>query len=40
LVKDPRTKYEDGDTRKVLDGDIDPFIHAYLKLRGGSDKRN
>ncbi len=40
LVKDPRTKYEDGDTRKILDGDIDPFIHAYLKLRGGSDKRN
>ena len=40
LVKDPRTKYEDGDTRKILDGDIDRFIHAYLKLRGGSDKRN
>jgi peptide chain release factor 2 len=35
LVKDPRTKYEVGDTRKVLDGDIDPFIHAYLKMRGG-----
>ena len=35
LVKDPRTKYEDGDTKKVLDGDIDPFIYAYLKMVGG-----
>ncbi len=35
LVKDSRTKYEDGDTRKILDGDIDAFIHAYLKMQGG-----
>ena len=35
LVKDPRTKYEDGDTRKVLDGGIEPFIYAYLKMFGG-----
>jgi peptide chain release factor 2 len=35
LVKDSRTKYEDGDVRKILDGDIVPFIHAYLKMTGG-----
>ncbi len=35
LVKDSRTKYEDGDVRKILDGDIEPFIHAYLKMTGG-----
>ncbi|MCH9617478.1 MAG: Peptide chain release factor 2 [Chlamydiia bacterium] len=37
LVKDPRTKHEVGDTKKVLDGDIDPFIYAYLKMRGGDE---
>lgn len=31
LVKDARTKWEAGDIQKVMDGDIDPFIHAYLK---------
>ena len=39
LVKDPRTKYEDGDTKKILDGDIDPFIYAYLKMRGGDGEK-
>lgn len=37
LVKDARTKYEDGDTKKILDGDIEPFIHAYLKMWGGNE---
>ena len=31
--KDHRTDYEVGNTAKVLDGDIDPFIEAYLKLK-------
>lgn len=31
LVKDHRTNYETSNVLKVLDGDIDPFIDAYLK---------
>ena len=31
LVKDLRTNYEIHNTGKVLDGDIEPFIKAYLK---------
>ena len=31
LVKDHRTGAEIGDTSRVLDGDIDPFIEAWLK---------
>lgn len=31
LVKDLRTDYEEFNTDKVLDGDLDPFIEAYLK---------
>ena len=30
LVKDHRTKFEIGDPNRVLDGDLDPFIKAYL----------
>jgi len=30
LVKDLRTKEQTGDVQRVLDGDIDPFIKAYL----------
>lgn len=33
LIKDHRTKLEVGDTDRVLDGDIDPFIKAYLLMR-------
>ena len=35
LVKDTRTKYEIGDLQSVMDGNIDPFIQAYLKEFGG-----
>ena len=35
LVKDTRTKYEIGDAQSVMDGNIDPFIQAYLKEFGG-----
>lgn len=31
LVKDLRTSYEETNTDAVLDGDLDPFIEAYLK---------
>ena len=30
LVKDHRTDYEIGDAQRVLDGDLDGLIHAYL----------
>jgi len=33
LIKDHRTKFEVGDVDRVLDGDIDPFIHATLIAR-------
>ena len=32
LVKDNRTGYEDGDISAVMDGDLDGFINAYLKM--------
>ncbi len=31
MVKDLRTRYEIGDTERVLDGDIEDFVVAYLK---------
>jgi peptide chain release factor 2 len=34
-VKDLRTKYETSDPDKVLDGDLNPFIHAYLEYSLG-----
>jgi peptide chain release factor 2 len=33
LIKDHRTKFERGDVQRVLDGDLDPFIRAYLLFR-------
>ena len=33
LVKDHRTKLEVGDVDRVLDGDLSPFIRAYLMMR-------
>jgi peptide chain release factor 2 len=32
MVKDHRTNFETGNISKVLDGDISPFINAYLKV--------
>jgi len=34
LVKDTRTKFEMGDIHRVMDGDLDPFVIAYLKEFG------
>jgi peptide chain release factor 2 len=33
LIKDHRTRTEVGDVDRVLDGDLEPFIGAYLRLR-------
>jgi peptide chain release factor 2 len=30
MIKDHRTKVEIGDVDRVLDGDLKPFIRAYL----------
>src|SRR5207248_7009737 len=35
LIKDHSTKHEVGDVDSVLDGDIGPFIRAYLLSRRG-----
>lgn len=37
LVKDLRTGYETSDAAAVLDGDLDPFLQAYLKANIGSE---
>ncbi|WP_313467125.1 peptide chain release factor-like protein, partial [Carnobacterium sp.] len=31
MVKDHRTNYETGNITSVMDGDLDPFIQAYLR---------
>jgi peptide chain release factor 2 len=42
LIKDVRTRVEVGDTDRVLDGDLDPFIRAYLLSRrtGAAARQN
>ncbi len=35
MVKDERTGYETGNTGAVLDGDLSPFIDAWLKMQVG-----
>jgi peptide chain release factor 2 len=40
IVKDLRTDHEVGNPRAVLDGEIDGFIEAYLRMRlakGGTE---
>jgi peptide chain release factor 2 len=39
LIKDHRTKMEVGDVDRVLDGDLEPFIRSYLRMRRG-EKQN
>jgi peptide chain release factor 2 len=38
LVKDLRTDYESSDVNGVLDGELDPFIEAYLAWSVGRDQ--
>jgi peptide chain release factor 2 len=38
MVKDHRTKVEIGDVDRVIDGDLQPFINAYLRLRRGEKR--
>ncbi|MGH9565147.1 MAG: peptide chain release factor-like protein, partial [Candidatus Angelobacter sp.] len=33
MIKDHRTKTEVGDVDRVIDGDLQPFISAYLRMR-------
>src|SRR5579883_1947078 len=35
IVKDHRTNYETSDTEGYLNGDVDPFIFAYLQMKAG-----
>jgi peptide chain release factor 2 len=37
LVKDHRTNFEVGDVQRVLDGDLDGFVRAYLLAAGRRD---
>ena len=39
LAKDTRTGYEDGNISAVMDGEIDGFINAYLKMISNPDKK-
>jgi peptide chain release factor 2 len=38
LVKDNRTEHEESDAFKVLEGNIDPFIEAYLEWQAKKDR--
>lgn len=37
LAKDTRTGYEDGNIQAVMDGEIDGFINAYLKMNAANN---
>jgi peptide chain release factor 2 len=40
MVKDLRTNAEKAQASAVLDGDLDPFINAYLKWQALRKKEN
>jgi peptide chain release factor 2 len=37
-VKDHRTNFEVGDTQRVLDGDLDPFVREYLNYAASASR--
>ena len=39
MAKDHRTDFETGNINAVMDGDLDGFINAYLKLNSKDDKK-
>jgi len=39
LVKDMRTDYESSQIETVMDGDLDPFMHAYLTWAANNKKK-
>ncbi|MGQ9817811.1 MAG: peptide chain release factor 2 [bacterium] len=39
LVKDHRTEYETSEIEKVMDGEIDEFIYAYLRMQAKNSER-
>jgi peptide chain release factor 2 len=40
LVKDHRTEYETAQVDKVMDGELDDFIHAYLSMMAKEGKQD
>ena len=40
MVKDHRTNYEMGNITAVMDGDLDGFINAYLKMKSLESNKN
>lgn len=40
MVKDHRTGYEVGNINSVMDGEIDGFINAYLKMKSVEGAEN
>jgi peptide chain release factor 2 len=40
LVKDVRTAHETGNVDAVMDGDIEPFLKAYLMMMGQKEENN
>ncbi len=39
LVKDHRTNHETGNVQAVMDGEVQPFIDAYLKMKVHEDNQ-
>lgn len=39
MVKDLRTGVETGNVQAVMDGDLNPFIHAWLRAGGPKNRQ-
>lgn len=39
MIKDHRTNHETGNVQAVMDGDLDPFIDAYLKMNIDAEEK-